>query len=166
MSLLALALAVAIVVFFVFRAKKRGAGPGQDDASAALDALVAESLERELAESVLHMTASTSPSGSAGPEPADDERARLKKTLLGKDPDASIVTSLEQAVKNVRLEFVRYAHEADAEVTVELAYENGKTAKQTRRVALADLPRAVRDDFEKRGVTRAFRAWEFPWRRS
>ena len=68
-------------------------------------------------------------------------------------------------VKAVELEFVRFAHEADVETTVRVRYEDGTTGTSTKRLALSDVPDAVREDFEKKGASRVFRSWPFPWQR-
>jgi hypothetical protein len=154
MMLLAFALAIAAIVYVALRSRGGKAAPADENASAALDALVADAIEREIAQTVLGMRASS-----------DDERAKLRKALRGTDADTDVVSRLEHAVKSIDLEIVRYAHETDAEVNVSLTYEDGRIAKLTRRAPLPDLPRSVRDSFEKKSITRAFVAWQLPWRR-
>ncbi len=152
MFIAAIALAVVVAVFLVLRGRGSTKVNADVDASAALDALVADAVERELAQTVLAMK-------------TDDERARLRKALRGTDADIDVVTRLERAVRGIDLEFIRFAHEADTEVNVTLTYEDGKTVKTTRRLANADLPRSVREGFERNSTTRAFLAWQLPWRR-
>ncbi len=152
MFIAAIALAVAVAVFLLLRGRGGTKGSADVDASAALDALVADAVERELAQTVLAMK-------------TDDERARLRKALRGTDADIDVVTRLERAVRGIDLEFIRFAHEADTEVNVTLTYEDGKTVKTTRRLANVDLPRSVREGFERNATTRAFLAWQLPWRR-
>ncbi len=152
MFVAAIALAIVVVVFLVLRSRGGTKAKPDVDASAALDALVADAVERELAQSVLAMK-------------TDEERVRLRKALRGADADIDVVSQLERAVRGIDLEFIRFAHESDAEVNVTLTYEDGKTVKTTRRIANADLPRSVRDGFEKNATTRAFLAWQLPWRR-
>jgi len=123
------------------------------DTTPALDRFLADSLENELAESVL---------GIAGSTP--EERRKLARTLAD-EPDADVVGKIEEMVKAVELEFVRYAHEADVAATVRVRYEDGKTGTSTRRFALDDVPAGVRADFEQKGSTRVFRTWAFPWQR-
>lgn len=151
MIVVAIGIVVAVVIFYVVRGR-RTATPADANASAALDALVVDLIERELAQTVL--------SGAT-----DRERANLKKTLLGTDADIDLVSRLERAVKGIDLEFIRFAHEADAELNVTVSYENGNVAKSTRRIAAQDLPRSVREGFEKNATTRAFLAWQPAWRR-
>jgi hypothetical protein len=153
MTVLAILLLVGLVMFFVVRHRK-SPDAADVDASAALDTLVADAIERELAQTVLGMKTST-----------DDERATLRKALRGTDADIDLVSRLERAVKSVDLEFIRFGHEPDAEVNVTLSYEDGKTVKSTRRISMPDLPRSVRESFEKNAITRAFLAWQLPWRR-
>lgn len=151
--MLALAAAIAVVFFLVYSRVRKAPGEVVRDTTPALDRWLREALELELAEGVLEMRGSTS-----------EERNKLARTLAD-EPDADIVGKIEEAVKAVELEFVRYAHESDVEATVRVRYENGKTGTSTRRLALPDVPEAVRADFEKRGSTRVFRTWAFPWQR-
>ena len=60
---------------------------------------------------------------------------------------------------------VHVTNDGDVEATVRVRYENGKTGTSTRRLAMADVPEAVRADLEKKGSTRVFRTWAFPWQR-
>ncbi len=119
-------------------------------AAAALAAIL---VEQELAETVLGLRGSTAA-----------ERKKLVETL-GNEPDADVVGKLEDAVRAIELEFVRYAHEADVEATVRVRYENGKAGTATKRLALSELPETVKTDFEQKGSTRVFRTWAFPWQR-
>lgn len=146
------AVALVVILFFVLRNRGSTQVRVDVDATAALDALVADAVERELAVTVLAMK-------------TDEERVPLRKALRGTDADIDVVSRLERAVRGIDVEFIRYAHEADTEVNVTLTYEDGKTIKTTRRIANADLPRSVREGFEKNATTRAFRAWQLPWRR-
>jgi hypothetical protein len=154
MLLVALALAAGLVVFLALRGRG-GAKESEDaNASAALDALVADAIERELAQVVFGTKASS-----------DEERSSLKKALRGTDADIDVVTRLERLVKGVEVELIRYAHESDVEANVTVAYEDGRTARSTRRMAMTDVPRAARDSFEKKAITRVFVTWQLPWRR-
>jgi hypothetical protein len=148
---LVLAAVVALVVLVFVMRSRRLEDVGAHE-SPALDAVVADVIERELLQHVFQNA-------------TDGERSGLKKALRGTDADIDVVSRLEQAVKSIDLEFVRFAHEADAEVNITLTYEDGKTTKLTRRMGLLDVPRPVRESFEKSAVTRAFHAWQLPWRR-
>lgn len=150
---LAAVLSFALVLLFVTRARRKRELDIAKDSTPALDAWVAGALELELAEGALGMRAST-----------PDERKALARSLRG-DPDPEIVSRIEGAVRAVELEFVRYAHEKDAEVVLRVRYEDGRTGTSTRRLDWPDLPDAVRSDFQGRSATRVFREWPLPWAR-
>jgi hypothetical protein len=156
MTLIALAAAVAlgIVVFMIVRSRRSGSAEVARDTTPALDRWLAEALELELAKAVLGFDNST-----------PEERKRLAKTL-GNEPDPEVVGKIEDKVKAVELEFVKYAHETDAEVTVRVRYENGDTGATTKRLSWSDVPEAIRTDFDKKASTRVFRTWTFPWQRA
>jgi hypothetical protein len=148
------ALAVAALAFFLLRARWRSTPEVVRESTAALDAFVAEALEHELAGTVLGLRGATT-----------EERRTLMRTLRG-EPDPDVVAKIEDAVKTVELELVRYAHEADVEVTVRVRYEDGNAGETSRRLPWTDVPEAIRADFEGRGATRVFRSWSFPWQRA
>jgi len=147
------AIAALVIGIYYFRSRKQNSAEVQRESTPALDAWIADALEVELAEGALGMRAST-----------PEERRKLQKSLRG-EPDPDVVSKVEDKVKAVELEFVRYNHETDAEVTVRVRYEDGKTGATSRRLPLADLPNAVREDFQQKGSTRVFRTWSFPWQR-
>ncbi|MBX3187963.1 MAG: hypothetical protein KF819_13150 [Labilithrix sp.] len=151
---LAIAAVLALTYFFVRARGKKASSEVARDTTPALDAWIAEALEVELAEGALGMRAST-----------PEERKKLARSLRG-DPDADVVSAIEEKVKSVELEFVRYSHEKDAEITVRVRYEDGNTGTATKRLAASDLPEAVRSDFERKGGSRVFRTWVFPWARA
>lgn len=153
MMVVVVAAALAVVFFVALSRSRKTAVDAVRETTPALDGWVREALEHELAALVLGTRNST-----------EHERRKLARTLTD-DPDAGIVEKIEEAVKGVELEFVRYSHESDVETTVRVRYENGKVGASSRRIALADLPEAVRTDFEAKGSTRVFRAWTFPWQR-
>ncbi|MBS2014498.1 MAG: hypothetical protein JST00_16550 [Deltaproteobacteria bacterium] len=155
MSLLVAFLLSLALGYLVFRARARRAGAPEAarDTTPALDAWIADALESELAEGALGMRSST-----------PEERRKLARSLRG-DPDPDVVATIEDKVKAVELEFVRYTHESDAEVTVRVRYEDGNAGTATKRIPWAEVPDAVRADFDRRGGTRVFRTWVFPWSR-
>ena len=154
MSLAALfAVALAVLAFFAWRSRRRAMPEVAKDTTPAIDAWIADALEMELADGALGLRAST-----------PEERRRLARTLRG-EPDPDVVSRIEDAVRAVELEFVRYAHEADAELTVRVRYEDGRTGSVARRMPWGDVPEAIRADFERRGGSRVFRTWAFPWAR-
>lgn len=145
--------ATAVLLLVVARARKKRDLEAAKDSTAALDAWVAEALELELAEGALGMRASS-----------PEERRKLARSLRG-DFDPDVVSKVEDAVRAVELEFVRYSHEADAEVLLVVRYEDGRSATAKRRLPWGDVPPAVQADFERRSATRVFRSWPLPWSR-
>ena len=153
MMLVALAALAVVVGFVLYRQSRKTSVEPSRDTTPALDRWLRDALEQELAESVLGIRGSTV-----------EERKKLAHTLAD-EPEAEVVGKIEETVKAVELEFVRYAHETDVEVTVRVRYEDGKTGATTRRLALDDVPENVRGDFKEKGATRVFRTWAFPWQR-
>lgn len=153
MSFVLALLAGFIAAYFVIRFRKGKTHEVARETTSALDAFIAESLEHELAGPVLGIRGAST-----------EERKPLAKTLRN-EPDPDVVSKIEAAVRTVELEFVRYAHEGDAEVTVRVRYDDGNTGETSKRMAWNDVPEAIRSDFERKGGTRVFRAWTFPWQR-
>jgi hypothetical protein len=87
---------------------------------------------------------------------------KLRASFKG-DPDVECVAQIERSVDRVELEFVKYAHETAAEISLHVLFEDGTREKSVTHRALPELPETVRKEFEERAVTRLFRAWEFPW---
>jgi hypothetical protein len=151
---LAAAAAVLMLAYFFLRSRKNSAGAEvARESTPALDGWIADALEVELAEGVLGMRSST-----------PEERRKLASSLRG-DPDPEVVSRVEDKVKTVELEFVKYSHDNEAEVTLRVRYEDGNAGTATKRLAWTDVPEAIRADFDRRGGTRVFRTWVFPWAR-
>ena len=150
---LAIALGLALIVFLIVRSRRGGKNAPTSDTSKGLETWVTDALERELAGEVLGMRAAT-----------EAERKPLARTLRG-EPDADVVTAIEAAVKSVEVEYLRYAHEREAEVTLKVHYEDGRATTTATRLPWSDLPPSVRCDFETKSSTRVFRPWAFPWAR-
>lgn len=153
MLAVAAALLGTLVAFLLLKGSRAGSPEVARESTPALDAFIRDALEHELAEPVLGIRGST-----------PQERKQLARTL-GDEPDADTVGKIEELVRAVELEFVRYAHEGEVEATVRVRYEDGRTGSATRRLPLVDVPAAVRADFEAKGSTRVFRSWAFPWQR-
>ncbi len=147
------ALLGTLLAFLLYKRSKASSLEVARETTLALDRFVREALEHELAEPVLGIRGST-----------PDERKKLTRTLAD-EPDADVVGKIEELVRAVELEFVRYAHEGEVETTVRVRYEDGRTGTSTRRLPLTDIPAAVRADFDAKGSTRVFRSWAFPWQR-
>jgi hypothetical protein len=144
----------ALLALMLYRRGSKGtASEVARDTTPVLERFLRDALERELAESVLGFANST-----------PEERRKLTKTL-GDEPDADVVGKIEELVKAVELEFVRYPHETNIETTVRVRYEDGKVGTATRRLELADVPEGVKSELQKNATTRAFRTWPFPWQR-
>jgi hypothetical protein len=152
---IALAVAAALLVgYFFFRSRRKGSDAEvARESTPALDAWIADALEVELAEGALGMRSST-----------PEERRKLAKSLRG-EPDPDVVSRVEDKVKAVELEYVKYAHESEVEVTLRVRYEDGNAGTATKRLPATDIPAAIRTDFDTRGGTRVFRTWVFPWAR-
>lgn len=153
MSFVIALLVGGLAAFLFLRARRKEEHEVARDTTTALDAFIAEALENELAGPVLGIRGASV-----------EERRPLAKTLRN-EPDPDIVSMIESAVRSVELEFVKYAHDGDAEVTVRVRYDDGNKGETSKRMAWNDVPEAVRADFERKGGTRVFRAWTFPWQR-
>jgi hypothetical protein len=139
-------------VWLVLRSRSAKQVPSASSSSPAVDAFVRTALGKELARGVAGLRGGT-----------DAERRALEQTLKG-DPDVRVVSAIEDAVSDVELEYVRYAHEPDAELSLRVKYEDGTVGTEQTRIPLSDLPVAVREAFETGGPTRVFRPWPLPWR--
>jgi hypothetical protein len=155
MSIAVVIAAIALAAFLFMRSRKKtGGAEVARESTPALDAWIADALEVELAEGALGMSSSSTA----------EERRKLAKSLRG-EPDPDVVSRVEDKVKAVELEFVKYAHDTEAEVTLRVRYEDGNAGTASKRFAWTDVPEAIRSDFDRRGGTRVFRTWVFPWAR-
>jgi hypothetical protein len=155
LTVLAAVAAAVLVAYIVMRSRReKSSAEAQVDSTPMLEAWINDTLEVELAEGALGI-----------PNASLEERKRLAKSLRG-EPDPDVVTKIEDKVRDVELEYTRYAHENDAEVLLRVRYEDGKSSTATKRMAWTDVPQAVRDDFEKKKTSRVFRTWTFPWSRA
>src|SRR6188474_970405 len=121
MSFVIALLVGGLAAFLFFRSRRKKQHEVARDTTAALDAFIAEALEHELAGPVLGIRGASS-----------EERKPLTKTL-GNEPDPDVVTKIEAAVRSVELEFVKYAHDSDAEVTVRVRYDDGNKGETSKR---------------------------------
>ena len=91
------------------------------------------------------------------------ERAHIASTLSG-DPDGSVVSEIEQAVRAVEVEYVRDpSANGNLDVRARVRFHDGNEENVTTRIAYTEAPASVREDFERKATTRAFRKWDFPW---
>lgn len=149
-ALLALVL-YKIVSKIVSKRSSHAAATVTLDTTPAFDQFLRSSLEQLLASYVLGFANSTV-----------HERAGIRRTLAG-EPDPDVVTKIEQLVKSVELEFVRYTNEPDVEATVRVRYEDGRLAVRTQRLPVADIPMTVLSELETKKSPNVFRTWTFPW---
>src|SRR3954466_12085932 len=100
MSIVLAAVAAALLVaYIVMRSKKeKSSSEAQVDSTPALEAWINDTLEIELAEGALGI-----------PNASVEEPKRLAKSLRG-EPDPDVVTKIEDKVRDVELEYTRYAH--------------------------------------------------------
>ena len=142
-----------MTLLYMSRSRK-AAAEASPDTTPAIDSWIASTLETELSLKVLGLRA-----------PSEDERKPLAKTLNGSEPDADVVAKIESQVHGVEVEYVRFAHETDAQLTLRIRYEDSSSSNVSKRIPLADVPEGVRADFERRSATHVFRTWPFPWQR-
>lgn len=90
------------------------------------------------------------------------ERDVLTKSLRG-DPDPDAVTSMEQGVRGIQVAYERMAQAHEAEIRVEITFEDGSTSQLRRRVAHDELPSWARDELARTGAAHVYRPWYFPW---
>jgi hypothetical protein len=155
MTFVLAALAALALAWFLIRSRSKRAEPeAERETNPALEAWILDTLETELAEGALGLVGSTT-----------EERAKIAQSLRG-NPDPDVVSTIEDKVRAVEIEYTRYVHETDAEVTIRVRYDDGKAATASKRLAWASVPAAVRDDFERKKTSRVFRTWTFPWSRA
>jgi hypothetical protein len=143
--LIVVALVALVAAFLFFR--HRQSKPSQlSESSDAIDAWLVAELASKLA-------------GVAG------DKSRVEKALRG-DPDPDIVSSIEEHVQSVEVEFVKDAHTGDVDVVLRVTFEKGEQASARSRMKMSEVPASVRDDFERKAVAREFRKFAFPWSRS
>lgn len=147
MTLLHIALglfAIYLVVRLVQSRSKKKADESPLAELSVLEPWLTEAVERELRRGVQNV-----------------DSGKLGKSLRG-NPDPEVVSAVESKVAKVDLEFVHYAHEVDADVTLRIHYEGGSTGTERKRTSLASLPESVKRELS-RGVTRVYREWDFSW---
>jgi hypothetical protein len=142
-----LLVAVALIVFLVFRKRGQKSSAPLSSSSAAVDRWLRETLPGVLAARLAKQGI---------------DRAHVVSTLAG-DPDASVVSAIEGAVKAIEVEYVREPHASDLEVRARVRFDDGSEENIRTHIAYTEAPNSVRDDFERKATTRAFRKWDFPW---
>jgi hypothetical protein len=90
------------------------------------------------------------------------ERSHIASTLSG-DPDGAVVSEIEQAVRAVEIEYMRDPTSPQLDVRARIRFHDGNEENVTTRIAYTEAPASVREDFDSKATTRAFRKWDFPW---
>ena len=90
------------------------------------------------------------------------DRAHIASTLSG-DPDGAVVSEIESAVRAVEIEYARDPSSPQLDVRARVRFHDGNEENVTTRIAYTEAPASVREDFERKATTRAFRKWDFPW---
>ncbi len=144
-----IALAVALAIFILLRSRRsKKVRVELPSSSPAVDRWLKDSLPGVLGERL-------SKKGV--------DKAHLAE-VLGGSPDASVVSEIEQAVKAIEVEYARDAHVHEhLDVRARIRFNDGTEENISTRIAYTEAPAGVRDDFERKATTRAFRKWEFPW---
>lgn len=142
-----LVVAVALIVYLVLRRRDRKVRVALSSSSPAVDRWLRESLVGVLATKLAQKGV---------------ERGHVA-SALGGDPDPSVVSEIEQAVKKIELEYRRDPHLSDLELRARVRFDDGTEENLTTRIPYPEAPTSVRDDFERKATTRAFRTWDFPW---
>lgn len=144
---LLLVVAAAVVVFLILRKRDRKVRVALSSSSPAVDRWLRESLVGVLAGKLTAKGV---------------ERAHVA-SALGGDPDPSVVSEIESAVKAIEIEYRRDPHLSDLEVRARVRFDDGGEENLTTRIPYGEAPSSVREDFEQKQTTRAFRKWDFPW---
>jgi len=146
--------AVAFVVWFFLRKRDRKIRVALSSSSPAIDRWLSDALPTALA-------------GKLGGKGI--ARAQIVETLSG-NPDPHVVSEIETAVRAIELEYIRFPAEGSRdprastlEVRARVRFQDGTEENVTASIPYAEAPASVRDDFEKKATTRAFRTWDFPW---
>jgi hypothetical protein len=138
---------VLVVLFLMFRKRSQKSQATLSSSSVAVDRWMKEALPGVLAERLANKGV---------------DRAHVASTLGG-DPDGSVVSAIEGAVRAIEIEYLREPHASDLEVRARVRFDDGSEENIKTRIAYTEAPASVRDDFERKATTRAFRKWDFPW---
>jgi hypothetical protein len=90
------------------------------------------------------------------------ERSGVLETLRG-NPDPDTVGAVEQAVRSVQVAYEKMAGQTEAEVRVEVSFEDGTNHVARKRIGWDELPQTVRDDFARTQGSMVYRPFVFPW---
>jgi hypothetical protein len=94
------------------------------------------------------------------------ERSGVLETLRG-NPDPDTVGAVEQAVRSVQVAYEKLSSsgggQTEAEVRVEVSFEDGTNHVARKRVGWDELPQTVRDDFARTQGAMVYRPFVFPW---
>ncbi len=139
--------AVALVVWFFLRKRDRKVRVALSSSAPAVDAWLKEALPGALASRLAKKGI---------------DRAHIAATLAG-DPEPSVVSEIETVVRAIEIEYRRDPHVSHLDVRARVRFDDGTEENLTANIPYSEAPASVRDDFEKKATTRAFRTWDFPW---
>jgi hypothetical protein len=93
-------------------------------------------------------------------------------------PEPEVVARVEELVKGVEVSYERTPlggpvaeakgrlhAAASLDVRVTVRFEDGANVDESRTLPEASLPEEIRAELHRTGAARAFRAWDFPWKR-
>jgi hypothetical protein len=143
-TLIGLGLAVVVVSLVVRRVRQREAVKAQMPARGEVDAWIEEAVARELGKRI-----------SLGEGP-------LLEALRG-DPAPEAVTAIEDAVHHVKVTYAKLSAPGEIEVRAEIGFEDGTSARSTKRFPEGKLSEAIREELRRTGGADVFREWHFPW---
>jgi hypothetical protein len=151
----ALFLLFAFLVFLwakrILRKRREKKGPGGKAAKTGVEAWAEEMVAAEVARKV------------------DQPRAGVLETLRG-NPDPDTVGAVEQAVRSVQVAYEKMSTQVggqtEAEVRVEVSFEDGTNHVARKRIGWGELPQTVRDDFARTQGAMVYRPFTFPWNES
>jgi len=139
--------AIVLVLFLVARRRPKKTDKPLSSSSAAVDRWLKDALPGVLAERLAKKGV---------------DRGHLTSTLAG-DPDGAVVSAIESVVRAIEIEYIRDAQASNLEVRARIRFTDGGEEDIKTHIAYTEAPASVRDDFERKATTRAFRKWDFPW---
>jgi len=97
--------------------------------------------------------------------PQVGDASGIEKALRG-DADPDVVSSIEEHVRSIDLEFIKDAHTGAFDVVVHVRFEHGDEVTARKSLTATELPASVREDFARKAVSREFRKFAMPWSRA
>ncbi len=144
--LIVIALVAVIAAYFFMRWRQKAQLDASVDASPVIEEWLLPTLAGSLASQV-------------------GDAAGIEKALRG-DADPEVVSSIEEHVRSIDLEFIKDAHTGAFDVVMHARFEHGDEVTARKSLTATELPASVREDFARKAVSREFRKFTFPWSRS